>query len=176
MPYPVPPPEPSAIIYIAKPKKAALTVAASEGDTRSNSAEIPEPSPEILQPAQQSAAEPSVSLLGTAPAGSQQPSQIADPLTAVESGDASVGFQRPVPAGKPETAEGQQDSSFTAYQLGSVENAVKVRNSQKTAGEQRKEDKNAIAQQEDWYLAQGRQLEDNAPLPAEIPVPEPTLE
>ena len=171
MPYPVPPPEPSAIIYIAKPKKAALTVAASDGDTRSNSAEIPELSPEILQSSQQEAqAEPSVALLGTTPA-TNQPPEIADPLslTAVENGDAVVGFQRPVPVEKPETAETaetkkEKDTSFTAYQLGSVETAVAIRNRQRTAEAQRKE--------ESWYQAKGQQLKDNSPEPAEIIVPE----
>jgi len=177
MPYPVPPPEPPAIIYIAKPKKAALTVAASDGDTASNSAETPEPSPEIVQPPQQPAqVEEAAALLDTTPATNQQPPEIAHPPATVESGDAVVGFQRPVAAEKPETVEAKQDSSFTAYQLGSVENAVAARNRQKTAGEQRKNDKNALKPQESWYHAQGRQLEENAPLPTEIPVPEPAPE
>ena len=170
MPYPVPP-EPPAIIYITKPKKVALTVAASDGDTRSNSAEIPESSPEIIQPPpEQAQTEPSTALLGTTPATGQPP-EIADPLASVESGEAVVGFQRSAAVGKPETAEAQKDS-FTTYQLGSVENAIAARNRQRTAGEQGKDDKNAIRQQESGYQAQGRQLEDNAPVPAEIPIPE----
>ncbi|MCW6050633.1 DUF3769 domain-containing protein [Lyngbya sp. CCAP 1446/10] len=177
MPYPVPPPEPSAIIYIAKPKKAALTVAASDGDTASNSAETPEPSPEIVQPPQQPAqVEAAAALLDNAPATNQQPPEIAHPAATVESDEAVEGFQRPVAAEKPETVEAKQDSSFTAYQLGSVENAVAARNRQKIAGEQRKDDKNALKPQESWYQAQGRQLEENAPVPAEIPVPEPAPE
>lgn len=172
MPYPVPPPEPSAIIYIAKPKKAALTVAAGDGDTRSNPAEIPEPSPDIVQPPQSpAAAEPAAALLGTT-AATGQPPEIADPLAAVESGDAVVGFQRRVPVREPESAETQKDSSFTSYQLGSVENAVSIRNRERTAEAQRKQESNLVPQQESWYQAQGRQLEDNPPEPAEIPVPE----
>ncbi len=175
MPYPVPPPEPSAIIYIAiaKSKKVAPTVVATgDGETRSNSAEIPEPSPEIVQLPQQ---QPAAALLGTS-AVTGQPPEILDPLTAVESGDAVVGFGRPVPVGKPETAETQKDSSFTAYQLGSVENAVAARNRERTAPAQTKEDKNAPGQPENWYQAQGRQLQDNSPEPAEITVPEPAPE
>lgn len=169
MPYPVPPPEPSAIIYIAKPKKVALTVAANDGDTRSNPAEIPEPSPEIVQPPHQ---EPAAALLGTTPVTGQPP-EIVDPLTAVESGDAVVGFQRPVPVGKPETAEAQKDNSFTAYQLGSIENAIAARNRQKTA----QADRNVVRQPENyWYQAKGQQLQDNAPEPAEIIIPEPAPE
>jgi len=168
MPYPVPPPEPSAIIYIAKPKKVALTVAANDGDTRSNPAEIPEPSPEIVQPPHQ---EPAAALLGTTPVTGQPP-EIVDPLTAVESGDAVVGFQRPVPVVKPETAEAQKDSSFTAYQLGSIENAVAARNRQKTA----QADRNVVRQPENWYQAKGQQLKDNSPEPAEITIPEPAPE
>ncbi|MEG4321832.1 MULTISPECIES: DUF3769 domain-containing protein [unclassified Microcoleus] len=175
MPYPVPP-EPPAIIYIAKPKKVALTVAAGDGDTRSNSAEIPEPSPEIVQPEPTPAPQSEgATLQGTTPATSQPP-EIADPLTSVENGDAVVGFQRPVPAGTPETAPAQKDVSFTAYQLGSVENAVAAGNRQRNAGEQGKQDKNALRQQESWYQAKGRQLEDNSPVPAEIPIPEPAPE
>ncbi|PSB05317.1 hypothetical protein C7B69_25610, partial [filamentous cyanobacterium Phorm 46] len=79
MPYPVPPPEPPAIIYIAKPKKAALTVAASDGDTPSNSVETPEPSSEIVQPPQQPAQVEEAALLDTAPASNQQPPEIAHP-------------------------------------------------------------------------------------------------
>ena len=169
MPYPVPPPEPSAIIYIAKPKKVALTVAANDGDTRSNPAEIPEPSPEIVQPPHQ---EPAAALLGTTPVTGQPP-EIVDPLTAVESGDAVVGFQRPVPVGKPETAEAQKDNSFTAYQLGSIENAIAARNRQKTA----QADRNVVRQPENyWYQAKGQQLKDNSPEPAEITIPEPAPE
>ena len=168
MPYPVPPPEPSAIIYIAKPKKVALTVAANDGDTRSNPAEIPEPSPEIVQPPHQ---EPAAALLGTTPVTGQPP-EIVDPLTAVESGDAVVGFQRPVPVVKPETAEAQKDSSFTAYQLGSIENAVAARNRQKTA----QADRNVVRQPENWYQAKGQQLKNNSPEPAEITIPEPAPE
>ncbi|MEG4803187.1 DUF3769 domain-containing protein [Microcoleus sp. ARI1-B5] len=176
MPYPVPP-EPPAIIYITKPKKVALTVAAGDADTRSNSAEIPEPSPESVQPEPTPAPlSEGAALLDTTPATSQQPPEIADPLTSVESGEAVVGFQRRASAGKPETAEAQKDSSFTAYQLGSVENAIAARNRQRTAGEQGKEDNNALRQQESGYQAQGRQLEDNAPVPAEIPIPEPAPE
>ncbi|MEG3898018.1 MULTISPECIES: DUF3769 domain-containing protein [unclassified Microcoleus] len=173
MPYPVPPPEPSAIIYIAKPKKVALTVAAGDGDTRSNPAEIPEPSPDIVQPEPTPApAEPAAALLGT----TGQPPEIADPLAEVERGDAVVGFQRRAPVGEPKTAETPKDSSFTAYQLGSVENAVSARNRQRTAEAQRKEDKNAPGQQESWYQAKGQQLKDNYPEPAEITVPEPAPE
>lgn len=180
MPYPVPPPEPPGIIYIAKPKKVALTVAAGDGDTRSNPAEIPEPSPDIVQPEPTPApAEPAATLLGTTPANDRPP-EIADPLGEVESGEAVVGFQRQAPAVEPETAETPKDSSFTAYQLGSVENAVAIRNRKRTAEAQRTEEKkqeqNLVRQQESWYQAQGRQLEDNSPEPAEIPVPEPALE
>ncbi len=176
MPYPVPPPEPSAIIYIAKPKKVALTVAAGDGDTRRNPAEIPEPSPDILQPEPTPApAEPAATLLGTTPA-TDQPPEIADPLAAVESGEAVVGFQRQAPAREPETAETSQDASFTAYQLGSVENAVAIRNRERTAEAQKQQERNVAGKQESWYQAQGRQLEDNSPQPAEIPVPEPALE
>ncbi|MEG4960752.1 MULTISPECIES: DUF3769 domain-containing protein [unclassified Microcoleus] len=176
MPYPVPPPEPSAIIYIAKPKKVALTVAAGDGDTRSNPAEIPEPSPDIVQPEPTPApAEPAATLLGTTPA-TDRPPEMADPLAAVESGEAVVGFQRRPPVGEPKTGTVQQDSSFTAYQLGSVENAIAIRNRKRTAEAQRKQERNLARKQESWYQAQGRQLEDNSPEPAEIPVPEPALE
>ena len=176
MPYPVPPPEPPAIIYIAKPKKAALTVAASDGDTPSNSVETPEPSSEIVQPPQQPAQVEEAAVLDTAPATNQQPPEIAHPPATVESDEAVAGFGHPVAAEKPETPAAKQDSSFTAYQLGSVENAVAARNRQKIVGEQRKEDKNALKPQESWYRAQGRQLEENAPVPTEIPVPEPAPE
>ncbi|MFS8119746.1 MAG: DUF3769 domain-containing protein, partial [Microcoleus sp.] len=176
MPYPVPPPEPSAIIYIAKPQKVALTVAAGDGDTLGNPAEIPEASPEILQPPQPTAQTEGAPLLGTTPATSSQPLEIADPLTAVESGDAVVRFGRPIPVGKPETAQAQKDSSFTAYKLGSIENAVAARNRQRTAAAQRKADKNAIEQPDNWYQAKGQQLQDNSPEPAEIIIPEPTPE
>ncbi|MEG3840222.1 DUF3769 domain-containing protein [Microcoleus sp. herbarium14] len=172
MPYPVPPPEPPAIINIAKPKKVALTVAANDGETRSNSAEIPEPSPEIVQLPQQ---QPAAALLGTT-AVTGQPPEILDPLTAVESGDAVVGFGRPVPVAIPETAEAQKDSSFTAYQLGSIENAVAARNQQKTAQTPTKADRNVVRQSENWYQAKGQQLQDNSPEPAEIIIPEPTPE
>jgi hypothetical protein len=176
MPYPVPPPEPPAIIYIAKPKKVALTVAAGDGDTRSNPAEIPEPSPDIVQPEPTpTPAEPAATLLGTTPA-TDRPPEMADPLASVESGDAVVGFQRRVPVREPETATVEQDSSFTTYQLGSVENAIAIRNRQRTAEAQRKQERNQARKQESWYQAQGRQLEDNSPEPAEIPVPEPALE
>ncbi|MEG4305261.1 DUF3769 domain-containing protein [Microcoleus sp. D3_18a_C4] len=176
MPYPVPPPEPSAIIYIAKQKKVALTVAAGDGDTRSNPAEIPEPSPDIVQPEPTPApAEPAATLLGTTPA-TDQPPEIADPLAEVESGDAVLGFQGHAPVGERQTAETPKDSSFTAYQLGSVENAIAIRNRERTAEAQRKQERNLVGKQESWYQAQGRQLEDNSPQPAEIPVPEPALE
>ncbi|UNU22820.1 DUF3769 domain-containing protein [Microcoleus vaginatus] len=172
MPYPVPPPEPSALIYIAKPKKVALTVAAGDGDTPSNLAEIPEPSPDIVQPPQPPApAESAAALLDTT-AATDQPLEIADPLAAVESGDAVVGFQRRAPVGEAETAETPKDSSFTAYQLGSVENAVAIRNRKRTAEAQKQQERNVVGKQESWYQAQGRQLEDNPPEPAEIPVPE----
>ncbi|MEG4630900.1 DUF3769 domain-containing protein [Microcoleus sp. AR_TQ3_B6] len=173
MPYPVPPPEPPAIIYIAKPKKVALTVAAGDGDSRSNPAEIPEPSPDIVQPEPAPAqAERAAPLLGTTPA-TDRPPEIADPLASVESGDAVVGFQRRVPVREPETTALQQDSSFTTYQLGSVENAIAVRNRERTAEAQRKQERNLVGKQESWYQAQGRQLEDNSPEPQDIPVPEP---
>ncbi|MEG3925155.1 MULTISPECIES: DUF3769 domain-containing protein [unclassified Microcoleus] len=176
MPYPVPPPEPSAIIYIAKQKKVALTVAAGDGDTRSNPAEIPEPSPDIVQLEPTPApAEPAATLLGTTPA-TDQPPEIADPLAEVESGEAVVGFQGQTPVGERQTAETPKDSSFTAYQLGSVENAIAIRNRERTAEAQRKQERNLVGKQESWYQAQGRQLEDNSPQPAEIPVPEPALE
>ncbi|MEG3878362.1 DUF3769 domain-containing protein [Microcoleus sp. herbarium7] len=173
MPYPVPPPEPPALIYIAlaKSKKVPLTATANDGDTRSNPAEIPEPNPEILQPPQpQAAPAPAAALLGTDPATGKPPEIIADPLAPAESGGAAVGF------GSPVAAEVQQDSSFTAYQLGSVENAVAARNRKRTAPAQIKEDKNAMGQPENWYQAQGRQLQNNSPEPAEIPVPEPAPE
>jgi lipopolysaccharide export system protein LptA len=174
MPYPVPPPEPSAIIYIAKPKKVALTVATNDGDTRSNSAQIPEASPEIVEPEPTAPQpEPSAALLGTTEATSQSP-EIAAPLTSVESGGAATGFQPPVvPAEKSETAEAQKDASFTSYQLGSVENAIAARNRQRTAGDQSKKDNNAVRQPENGYQAKGEQLKDNSPEPAEIVVPEP---
>ncbi|MEG4055309.1 MULTISPECIES: DUF3769 domain-containing protein [unclassified Microcoleus] len=176
MPYPVPPPEPPGIIYIAKPKKVALTVAAGDGDTLRNPAEIPEPSPDIVQPEPTPAPkEPAATLLGTTPA-TDQPPEIADPLAEVESGDAVLGFQRRPPVGEPETAETPKDSSFTAYQLGSVENAIAIRNRERTAEAQRKQERNVVGKQESWYQAQGRQLEDNPPEPAEIPVPEPAPE
>ena len=173
MPYPVPPPEPPAIIYIAKPKKVALTVAAGDADTRSNPAEIPESSPDIVQPEPAPApAEPAATLLGTTPA-TDGPPEIADPLASVESGDAGVGFQRRVPVREPETAALQQDSSFTTYQLGSVENAIAIRNRERTAQAQRKQERNQAQKQESWYEDKGRQLEDNSPQPQDIPVPEP---
>ena len=176
MPYPVPPPEPPAIIYIAKPKKVALTVAAGDGDTRSNPAEIPEPSPDIVQPEPTPApAETAATLLGTTPA-TDRPPEMADPLAELESGEAVVGFQRRVPVREPETATVEQDSSFTTYQLGSVENATAIRNRERTAEAQRKQEKNQAGKQESWYQAQGRQLEDNSPEPQDIPVPEPALE
>ncbi len=173
MPYPVPPPEPSAIIYIAKPKKVALTVLANDGDTRSNSAEIPEPSPEILQPEPIPAAqpEPSAALLGTTPATSGPP-EIADPATSVESGGAAERFQPQAAVGQPETATAQKDTSFTSYQLGSVENAIAARNRQRTAGDQSKKDNNAVRQPDNGYQAKGEELKDNSREPAEIPVPE----
>ena len=172
MPYPVPPPEPPAIIYIAKPKKVALIVAAGDGDTRSNPAEIPEPSPDIIQPEPTPVpAEPAATLLGTTPA-TDQPPEMADPLASVESGDAVVGFQRRVPVRETETATVEQDSSFTTYQLGSVENAITIRNRERTAEAQRKQERNQTGKQESGYRAQGRQLEDNSPEPAEIPVPQ----
>ncbi|WP_293353706.1 MULTISPECIES: DUF3769 domain-containing protein [unclassified Microcoleus] len=167
MPYPVPPPEPSAIIYIAKPKKVALTVAVNDGDTRSNSAEIPEPSPEIVQPEP----EPSAALLGTTPAISGAP-EIADPATSVESNGAAAEFQPPTAVGQPETVTAQKDTSFTAYQLGSVENAIAARNRQRTARDQSKKDNNAVRQPDDGYQAKGEELKNNSPEPAEIPVPE----
>src|SRR4028118_219135 len=215
MPYPVPPPEPPAIIYIAKPKKVALTVAAGDGDTRSNPAEIPEPSPDIVQPEPTPApAEAAATLLGTTPPphrpparpaphakatgaeppepppapaeaaapppgpppATDRPPEMTDPLAEVESGEAVVGFQRRLPVREPETATVEQDSSFTAYQLGSVENAFAIRNRERTAEAQRKQERNQARKQESWYQAQGRQLEDNSPEPAEIPVPEPALE
>ncbi|MEG3986215.1 DUF3769 domain-containing protein [Microcoleus sp. S28C3] len=176
MPYPVPPPEPSAIIYIAKPKKVALTVAIGDGDTRSNPAEIPEPSPDIVQPEPTPApAAPAATLLGTTPA-TDRPPEIADPLAEVERGEAVVGFQRRFPVGEPKTAETPKDSSFTAYQLGSVENAIAIRNRKRTAEAQKQQERNLVGKQESWYQAQGRQLEDNSPEPAEIPVPEPAPE
>ncbi|WP_445172532.1 DUF3769 domain-containing protein [Microcoleus sp.] len=176
MPYPVPPPEPPAIIYIAKPKKVALTVAAGDGDTRSNPAEIPEPSPDIVHPEPTPApAEPAATLLGTTPA-TDRPPEMTDPLASVESGEAVVGFQRRVFVREPETATVEQDSSFTTYQLGSVENATAIRNWERTAEAQRKQEKNQAGKQESWYQAQGRQLEDNSPEPQDIPVPEPALE
>ena len=172
MPYPVPPPEPPAIIYIAKPKKVALTVATGDGDTRSKPAEIPEPSPDIVEPeATPTPAEPAATLLGTTPA-TDRPPEMADPLASVESGDAVVGFQRRVAVREPETAAIQQDSSFTTYQLGSVENAIAIRNRARTAQAQRKQERNQARKQESWYQAQGRRLEDNSPEPAEIPVPQ----
>jgi hypothetical protein len=179
MPYPVPPPEPSAIIYIAKPKKVALTVAANDGDTRSNSAEIPEPSPEIVQPEPTPAPqpEPSAALLGTTPATGQPP-EIADPLTSVESGDAVVGFQRPDAVGKPATVEAEKDASFTAYPLSPIEAAVSSPNQEPIPEAQRKEEKqqqrNLVPQQESWYQAKGKQLEDNTPVAPDIPEPEPS--
>jgi lipopolysaccharide export system protein LptA len=173
MPYPVPPPEPPAIIYIAKPKKVALTVAAGDGDTRSNPAEIPEPSPDIVQPEPTPAqAESAATLLGTTPV-TDRPPEMADPLASVESGEAVVGFQRRVPVREPETATVEQDSSFTTYQLGSVENAISVRNRERTAQAQRKQERNLVGKQESWYQAKGLQLEDNSPEPQDIPVPEP---
>ncbi|MEG4588017.1 DUF3769 domain-containing protein [Microcoleus sp. MOSTC5] len=176
MPYPVPPPEPSAIIYIAKPKKVALTVAAGDGDTRSNPAEIPEPSPDIVQPEPTPApAAPAATLLGTTPA-TDRPPEMPDPLAEVESGEAVVGFQRRPPVGEPKTAETPKDSSFTSYQLGSVENAIAIRNRKRTAEAQKQQERNLVGKQESWYQAQGRQLEDNSPEPAEIPVPEPAPE
>lgn len=98
------------------------------------------------------------------------------PLAAVESGEAVVGFQRRPPVGEPETAETPKDSSFTAYQLGSVENAVAIRNRKRTAEAQKQQERNVVGKPESWYQAQGRQLEDNSPVPAEIPVPEPAPE
>jgi len=176
MPYPVPPPEPPGIIYIAKPKKVALTVAAGDGDTRSNPAEIPEPSPDIVQPEPTpTPAEPAATLLGSTPA-TDGPPEMADPLAEVESGEAVVGFQRRPPAGKPETAETPKDSSFTAYQLGSVENAVAIRNRKRTAEAQKQQERNVAGKQETWYQAKGQQLKDNSPEPAEITVPEPAPE
>jgi hypothetical protein len=50
MSYPVPPPEPSAIIYIAKPKKVALTAAAASEGNSSKHAALPESSPATSKP------------------------------------------------------------------------------------------------------------------------------
>jgi len=101
---------------------------------------------------------------------------MADPLAEVESGEAGAGFERLLPVREPETATVEQDSSFTTYHLGSVENAIAIRNRERTAEAQRKQERNQTGKQESWYQAQGRQLEDNSPEPAEIPVPEPALE
>ncbi len=181
MPYPVPPPEPSAIIYIAKPKKAVLTAAKSDADTRSHSPEIPEPSPEIVQP-QPTPAQPQTgaALLGTTPATSQPP-KIPDPLASLESGDAVVGFQRRATGGEPATAEVPKDASFTAYPLPPIENAVSSQNQERTPQAQRTIEKpqqrNLVPQPESAYQAKGKQqLEDNAPVAPEIPEPEPPPE
>ena len=173
MPYPVPPPEPSAVIYIAKPKKAALTVAKSDSDTRSPAPEIPESSSEILEPQPTPVQPPtSVALLGTAPAA-EQPPAIGDPLATADSGGAVAEFGRQPTA----TAPAPKDASFTAYPLAPAETAVSSQNQQPTPEALRTEDKpqqsNLVAPQENGYQAKGRQLEDSAPVAPDIPEPEP---
>ncbi|MEG3859895.1 DUF3769 domain-containing protein [Microcoleus sp. herbarium12] len=166
MPYPVPPPEPSAVIYIAKPKKAALTVAKSDSDTRSPASEIPEPSPEILETQPQTGA----ALLGTTPVA-EQPPAIPEPLASADS--ALGGFERQPTAATPPA---QKDASFTAYPLAPAETAVSGPNQQPTPEALRTEEKpqqrTLVGPQESGYQAKGRQLEDSAPVAPDIPEPE----
>ena len=171
MSYPVPPPEPSAIIYIAKPKKVALVVAARDGDTRSNSTEIPESTPAIVQSEPIPAPEPTPSalLLGpTVEAG--QPSEIIDPVAAVESGAATVGFQNRDLVREPESGEAQKDAAFTTYYLRPVPRPIRSLNGERTA-------ETPLAQREEARKMEentGGELQDNSPQQQEIPVPDVT--
>jgi Protein of unknown function (DUF3769) len=175
MPYPVPPPEPSAIIYIAKPKKVAPAVVASDGDTRSNSAEIPESTPDIVLPEPTPAREPEpiAELLGP-PVETGQPSEIADPVAAVESGAATVGFQNPALVRERESGETEKDSSFTTYHLRPVRRPIRSLNGEGTAEAQRAQREEIPKTEETPKMEErkGGELEDKSPEPSEIPVPE----
>lgn len=171
MPYPVPPPEPSAIIYIAKPKKAALVVAASDGDTRSNSSEIPESTLPNVQSEPTPTPEPesSAELLGP-PVETTQSPEIIDPVAAVESGAARVGFQNRNSVKEPETRETQQDSSFTTYHLRPVQRPIRSLKGEPTA-------KVPLVQREETPKTKentGGELQNQPPEQQEIPVPDVT--
>ncbi len=183
MPYPVPPPEPSAIIYITKPKTAALIVAVSDGDTRSNSTEIPEPSPDIVLP------EPTPAqaelLAPTVEAG--QPIEFAAPVATVGNVIPELRFQYQEPVQETATSRTQPDPSFTTYHFATPQNLLESE-SQKPSPEallaQRKHGGNVSQQgvpSSDGIGVQAKgqqqQLEDKAPPePQEIPVPEPIQE
>lgn len=168
MPYPVPPSEPPAIVYIAKPKKAALAVAASDGDTRSNSSEIPEPTLPIVEsePTPAPEAESTAQFLNpTVEAG--QPPEITDPVAAVESGAATVGFQNRNLVKESETGETPKDSSFTTYHLRPVQRPVR---SSTTAAAPLAQKPQTPDREENT----GGQLQNNSPQQQEIPVPDAT--
>jgi Protein of unknown function (DUF3769) len=205
MSYPVPPPEPSAIIYIAKPQKVTLAaIAASEDSSNSaalpeaspatlasepasedssKSATIPEASPANIEPAanegsSNSAAipeqppatiepEPTAELLGP-PVETGQPPEIADPLAAVASGTAKLGFQNPTAVREPANREIPPDSAFTTYYLPPAGS----RNARITAAPVL----GNVAQQENTNRAQNQQPENKPSEPVEIPLPEPTPE
>jgi hypothetical protein len=171
MPYPVSPPEPSAIIYIAKPKKVALVVAASDGDTRSNSAEIPESTLAIVQSEPTPAPEPesTAELLGP-PVETGQSSEIIDPVAAVESGAATVGFQNRGLVREPETGEAQKDAAFTTYHLRPVQHPIRSLNGERTAEALRTQREETPKTQE----RTGGELQDKSPEQQEIPVPDVT--
>jgi len=186
MPYPVPPPEPPAIIYITKPKTAALIVAASDEDTRSNSTEIPEPSPDIVlsepTPAQAAA---SALLLGPSLEASQPP-EIADPVATVGNVIPELRFQYQEPVEETATSRTQPDPSFTTYHFAPTQNLLES-GSQKPSPEallaQRKHGGNVslVVPSSDSIgveaKGQQQQLEDKAPPePQEILVPEPMQE
>ena len=186
MPYPVLPPEPPAIIYITKPKKVALAVAASDEDTRSNSREIPEPSPDIVlsepTPAQATA---SALLLGPSLEAGQPP-EIADPVAAVENGTARLGFQHRTFVQETATKQTPPDSSFTTYHFAPPQNRIDPGNQepspealwrQRERGEDQKQPVSSSDQSGYQAKGQQQQLEDKAPPePQEIPVPEPIPE
>ncbi len=176
MPYPVPPPEPPAIIYIAKPKKVALTVAAGDGDTRSNPAEIPESSPDIVQPEPTPApAQPAATLLGTTPATDTasrngRPPSLRGKRRGSGGNSASGSCQR--------TRNSSTSARFLVYGLPigfgrkchcHSESGTNRRGAEKTGEKSGRKAGKLVS-------GQGRQLEDNSPEPAEIPVPEPALE
>jgi hypothetical protein len=182
MPYPVPPPEPSAIIYITKPKKVALAVAASDGDTRSNSTEIPEPTPDIVlsepTPDQAEFLNPTVDI--------GQPTEFATPVATVGNVIPELRFQYQEPVQETATSRTQPDPSFTTYRFASPQNLLES-GSQKPSPEallaQRKHGRNVNqgVPSSDGIGVQAKgkqqQLEDKAPPePQEIPVPEPVQE
>ncbi len=186
MPYPVPPPEPPAIVYITKPKTAALIVAASDGDTRSNSTEIPEPSPDIVLPEPTPAPEPAASAELLDPTvEASQPTEFAAPVATFGNVIPELRFQYQEPVQETATSRTQPDSSFTTYHFVTPQNLL-------DSGSQKPSPEALLTQREHGEkLNQGgassegigvqakgqQQLEDKAPPePQEIPVPEPVQE